>query len=105
MYPIARRLFLNAVNGFESIDPALNPGESNDKKNEYKLAQCYGLDDDGTGPHGEAAKIATANPPAGFGFIPLPGAAFCDDVSKNVCSGAAACTNNTGAIPSTSITF
>jgi hypothetical protein len=110
-YRISRQLFLNSVQGFESIDPALNPGESADKKNEYKLAQCYGLNNDGAGPHGSAAGIATAAPPTGFGFVSLglkadnvtPQNPFCDDTALRSCGAlgqtGGGCANNTGAIP------
>src|SRR5262249_28110851 len=82
-YKMTGCLLLNAVKVFESIDPVLNPRESNDKRNEHKLAQCFGLDDDGpAGPHGSAAAFASTFP---FDFVPLGMAPLCDDVAQNVC--------------------
>jgi ABC-type phosphate transport system substrate-binding protein len=85
-YKISRNLYLNAVNGFESLTG------TTDKTNELKLAKCY-----------SDANIAESVAVNQLGFVPLPTgqAPFCDDVALKVCTQTAACPGNPAGIPST----
>jgi hypothetical protein len=76
-YPLSRKLYLNSLDGFETL-----------ASTQLKMAKCFG--------GGTASTIATgAPPPVGHGgFVPLPGAPFCEDFNE-VQSGCSVTTGQT----------
>lgn len=105
-YPLARRLYLNSVAGFETLLTSSDPGLPTFKDAELDLAECFShLPFSTFASVGGAAQLNVAS----YGLVPLPapssgGAAraLCEDFDGRTCSDATnadACRNNTGLIP------
>jgi ABC-type phosphate transport system substrate-binding protein len=90
VYPIARKLYFNAVNGFDTLATGTSPSNVSaaDQMNEHQLARCFGRM---TGFAGSAEDVAV-----GLGFIPLPTSTvpFCDDVASDLCGSTNGCSMN-----------
>jgi ABC-type phosphate transport system substrate-binding protein len=78
-YPLARKLYLNSLLGFENIpDTGVDPG----KDAEVEMARCFS-----SVPFNGTFNVASS----AFGFVPLPGgtgpaAALCEDFNTTVCA-------------------
>jgi hypothetical protein len=108
-YPIARKLYVNSLKGFETLlnsDNTTAPG----KDAELDLATCMA-----NLPFSTAATYGTAvNVASPFGFVPLPSPttggnakALCEDFNNGSCSGAVntdGCQGNPAGLPSSSCT-
>jgi hypothetical protein len=103
-YPIARKLYLNTIRGFENLLTSSDPSGVAGKDAELDLAECFANLPFSTFGAVGATQINVAHP--SIGFVPLPGGAsskaLCEDFNGTVCGDAAntdACENNTGLIP------
>jgi len=91
-YPLAAKLYLNTVRGFETLLTSSDPAAPTGKDAELDLAKCF----------------ATGAGVLGFMGIPgltsVPGGAVCEDFPNNACSGVTtntdACQGNPPGIPS-----
>jgi hypothetical protein len=101
-YPIARKLYLNSIRGFETLLDSSAAVAGKDA--ELDLAECFSNLPFSTFNTVGAAQINVANP--SIGFVPLPGGAtskaLCEDFNGTACgdtSNTDACENNTGLLP------
>lgn len=106
-YPIARKLYLNSLKGFDSLLTSGDPGAPTGKDAELDLAKCFA-----NLPFSTAAAFGTAiNVATPYGFVPIPAPvgggtphALCEDFIDSSCSGTTgnvdACKGNPTDIPS-----
>jgi ABC-type phosphate transport system substrate-binding protein len=108
-YPIARKLYLNSLRGFETLLTSSDPAAPGGKDAELDLAECYAhLPFSTFASAGGTVQLNVAN----FGFTPLPAPAgggavhaLCEDFNGTSCGDATnadACSGNTGLIPKSS---
>ena len=107
-YPIARKLYLNTIRGFDSLLTSSDPAAPTGKDAELDLAKCFSnLPFSATPTLGTFVDVASS----AFGFVALPApvgggsaSAICEDFVDSACSGVTgnvdACKNNPAGIPS-----
>jgi ABC-type phosphate transport system substrate-binding protein len=107
-YPIARKLYLNTIRGFDSLLTSSDPAAPTGKDAELDLAKCFAnLPFSATPTLGTFVDVASS----AFGFVALPApvgggnaSAICEDFVDSACSGVTgnvdACKNNPAGIPS-----
>jgi hypothetical protein len=100
-YPLSRKLYLNAIDGFESLVAGGTHAADPNVGDQKKMADCFA--------NGAASTFATSP----LGFTSLPASlqqSFCEDLNESTLCGTAlyptntdACTNNTGHVPTCEI--
>mgnify|MGYP001550252104 CR=1 FL=1 len=106
-YPIARKLYVNSLRGFDSLLTSSDPAAPTGKDAEFDLVKCFA-----NLPFSTAAGFGTpVNVASPYGFVPVPApvgggnaTALCEDFTDSACAGvtgnADACKANPAGLPS-----